>query len=580
MPPLEKSTSSSSPFTKAHDAVASYPICLVTGGSGYIGSHTVLELLGAGVAVVVLDNLVNSHMESLCRVYRIAEYERKLAGQENVPPLFFHCVDLRDKQAVIDVFAFWQEPTTASKAKPIDVAEVALRRTYSMKEYNLVLSKRPKPLPSTTDPTRHGKVTSVVHFAALKAVGESVSKPLEYYENNIGGLLNLLQAMKAHNVKEMVFSSSAVVYGAGKEANISEDAVQVGGKGPGAGLITNPYGRSKWMAEEILNDCCIADAELRVTSLRYFNPTGSHPSGLIGEDPKGTPNNIVPVILQAYQRRRSKVYIFGSGYDTQDGTGVRDYIHVSDLAKGHLAALRKIDPSATPPTVPGLTDSPQQDLPRYNVYNLGTGHGYSVLEILDAFSQACGVEIPFTISGPRTGDLGTVTASTKRAQTELEWEADFGIQDMCRDVYNWAEENPRGYEQLRRFSAAIASQDPEMLRRASIDPQALRNASVSAGLFKSEEDIGKFMKNVARTTRKESAFGEMMRKMSVMFTNESIPEDEGEDHESSGQTVAAPVVPPKWDVFGKTWQTDSIFSSRENPPLIEEPEDRDPLSSH
>lgn len=405
MPSAIGSSLQPSHTSKGHAAVESYPICLVTGGSGYIGSYTVLELLNAGLAVVVIDNLANSHMEALCRVYRIAEYERKLLSGDKVPPLFFHQVDLRDKQSVLGVFAYWQDHAAVQRTTvvPVNISEASRKRSYTLKKYKLDTSRRPKPLPSANDPSRHGKIDSVIHFAALKAVGGSVAMPLEYYENNISGLLNLLSAMKVHNVKEMGFSSSAVVYGTGKEANISEDAVQVGGKGTGAGLVINPYGRSKWMAEEILNDCCIADLEPHVTSLRCFNPTGSHPSGLIGEDPKGTPNNIVPVILQAYQRRWSKVYVFGSSYNTQDGTGVRDYIHVSDLAKGHLAALRKLDPAAEDPSIT-ISAEAQQSEPHYAVYNLGTGHGYSVLEILKAFSQACGVDVPFQISGSRAGD--------------------------------------------------------------------------------------------------------------------------------------------------------------------------------
>ncbi|KEQ65807.1 UDP-glucose 4-epimerase, partial [Aureobasidium melanogenum CBS 110374] len=381
---------------------------LVTGGAGYIGSHTVLELLNAGVAVVVIDNLCNSHMESLCRVHYIARTEsQRLQQSEAVPPIFLHQADIRSTRAMNQVFEFWHQ--------------------------------------QTKDSSTWGKITAVIHFAALKAVGESITKPIEYYENNVAALVILLKAMKAHAVNVLIFSSSAVVYGVGHEAGITEETVQVAGKGTGGGLLTNPYGRSKWMSEEIINDCCVADPNFHAISLRYFNPTGSHPSGLIGEDPKGTPNNIVPVILQAYQRRRSRVHVFGSNYDTSDGTGVRDYIHVSDLAMGHLAALRKA--TKQPDPVPEGEEPYSQDaIINYNVYNLGTGRGYSVLEIIKAFSNAAGTSIPFTVGEARAGDLGTVTASPEKAASDLDWRAEFDLQDMCRDVFNWAAANPTGYE--------------------------------------------------------------------------------------------------------------------------------------
>ncbi|KEQ96515.1 hypothetical protein AUEXF2481DRAFT_58246, partial [Aureobasidium subglaciale EXF-2481] len=378
---------------------------LVTGGAGYIGSHTVLELLNVGVAAVVIDNLCNSHVESLCRVHYIARTEaRRLDQARIVPPIFFHQVDIRDTKAMNQVFD-----------------------------------------PQVKEPSNCGKITAVIHFAALKAVGESITKPLEYYENNVAALVVLLKAMKRHDVGVLIFSSSAVVYGVGHEAGITEDTVQVAGKGSGGGLLTNPYGRSKWMSEEIINDYCIADPNFYAISLRYFNPTGSHPSGLIGEDPKGTPNNIVPVILQAYQRRRSRVHVFGSNYDTSDGTGVRDYIHVNDLAMGHLAALRKA--TKQPDSGPEGEEVDGQDpASNYNVYNLGTGRGYSVLEIINAFSNAAGASIPFTVGEARAGDLGTVTASPDKAASDLDWRAEFDLQDMCRDVFNWAAANPTGYE--------------------------------------------------------------------------------------------------------------------------------------
>lgn len=337
----------------------------------------------------------------------------------------------------------------------------------------------------TTKPETFGKIACVIHFAALKAVGESLSMPLEYYEVNVSGLVIMLKAMGAHNVNTFVFSSSAVVYGKGHGEAITEEAVQIAGMGNGGGLLTNPYGRTKWMCEEIINDFCASNNKFHATALRYFNPTGAHPSGLIGENPKGTPDNIVPVILQAYERRRIKVQVFGSSYDTPDGTGVRDYIHVSDLAKGHLAALRKAvtdqfaDQEAHVVPTPGT---------QYHVYNLGTGRGYSVLEIIAAFSKAAGTEVPFAMGEARAGDLGTVTAAAGKAATELDWTAEFDIQDMCRDVYNWASSNPGGYEKLRRLSTMSGESAKEM-----------RRVSVATHLFENDEEFDTSMNNTARS---------------------------------------------------------------------------------
>jgi len=483
-------------------AIASFPVCLVTGGAGYIGSHTVLELLTAGFAVVVVDNLCNSHLESLCRVYAIAktEFEKVELGARPVPPIFFHKVDIRDANRLNQVFSFWQDEqaTLEPNWMPIDVAQMTAKRTYPMLDYSIDPAKRSQITPLALQPASHGRISSVIHFAALKAVGESLSKPLDYYETNITGLLNLLKAVQSGGVGIFVFSSSAVVYGKGHEAGITEETVQVAGQGNGGGLLTNPYGRSKWMSEEIINDYCLANPEFHATSLRYFNPTGSHPSGLIGEDPKGTPNNIVPVIMQAYERRRSRVHVFGSSYDTADGTGVRDYIHVSDLAKGHLAALRKA--TSQPSEKTDMTTSSLDPASNYNVYNLGTGRGYSVLEIIKAFSTAAGSDIPFTISDPRPGDLGTVTASADKAATELDWRAEFDIQDMCRDVFNWASSNPGGYEKLRRMSNMSVS-----------DPNALRKASIASGLFEDGVDFDSFMNNKTTST--------FIRKLSMSMSN-------------------------------------------------------------
>lgn len=553
-------SATAAPIAASAKHVAAFPIILVTGGSGYIGSHTVLDILNSGCAVVVIDNLGNSHMESLCRVHYIAkrEYERRGLDPDSVPPLFFHRADIRDRKSIMDIFQLWQAPETQNKRRPVPV-DVGLlaREKYAMKEYSMNNRKEPVPLPITRDPSAFGKIISVVHFAALKAVGESIQKPLEYYENNISGLINLLQAMAEHKIKNLVFSSSAVVYGTGKEMNISEDSVQVGGKGTGAGLVTNPYGRSKWMAEEILNDCCFADPEFHAISLRYFNPTGSHPSGLIGEDPKGIPNNIVPVILQAYQRRRSKVYVFGSNYDTSDGTGVRDYIHVGDLAGGHLAALRKLLPGDTTRKSISSSISDSSEVrdpePNYRVYNLGTGQGYSVLDIIKAFSSVCGTEIPFAISDARPGDLGTVTADASKAEQELDWHAEFDLQDMCRDVYNWAAENPAGYERLRRLSA-IASKDPVAVRKASVDAGLLGSKSTSS--------LTELLNGMASVVTRKASFSGMIRKLSTMDLNVESMSTLLEVDESEDEKVAphfAMVSNPEWSMFGESWTSHAGF---------------------
>lgn len=485
-------------------SASTYPICLVTGGAGYIGSHTVLELLTAGFAVVVIDNLCNSHVESLNRVHYIARTEFEKSGDTSrpVPPIFFHRVDIRDAQRTNEVFAFWSDPkaTLDPEWLPIDVGAVVAKKAYPTLEYKIDTKKRTQPSPLMSRLDAHGKIACVIHFAALKAVGESLSLPLEYYETNVAGLLILLKAMKANKVNTFVFSSSAVVYGMGHGEAISEEAVQIAGKGNGGGLLTNPYGRTKWMSEEIINDFCVANPNFHATSLRYFNPTGAHSSGLIGENPKGTPNNIVPVILQAYERRRSRVQVFGSSYDTPDGTGVRDYIHVSDLAKGHLAALRKAVHDQSERPANQIKSAPNAPGALYHVYNLGTGRGYSVLEIIQAFSKAAGTDVPYSIGSARAGDLGTVTASPDKAATELDWTAEFDLQDMCRDVYNWAAANPGGYEKLRRLSVL-----------SGLSGSQLRKASIASHLFESEDEFDNFMGNTAASLHSQSP-----RKQSVV----------------------------------------------------------------
>lgn len=548
---------------KCKTTAAAFPICLVTGGAGYIGSHTVLELLTAGFAVVVIDNLCNSHLESLCRVHHIVskEFERCGDNSRPVPPILFHKVDIRDAHSVNAVFSFWQNAKAALEPEllPIDVAAMVAKKAYPMLEYKIDATKRSQITPLAHRAETHGKIVSVIHFAALKAVGESISKPLDYYDTNITGLLVILRAIEQNNINTFVFSSSAVVYGQGHEAGITEDTVQVAGQGSGGGLLTNPYGRSKWISEEIINDFCVAHPNFHATSLRYFNPTGAHPSGLIGEDPKGTPNNIVPVIMQAYSRRRSRVHVFGSNYDTADGTGVRDYIHVSDLAKGHLAALRKAvadtmenpvdrSPSQSPtsPTFP--THVPGAN---YHAYNLGTGRGYSVLEIIKAFSTAAGTSVPFTVDAARPGDLGTVTASPDKASTELDWKAEFDLQDMCEDVFNWAAANPGGYEVLRRMSTLSG------LSGGSADH--LRRASVASSLFESEEDYNNFVMNTAYQLSNKSngssrpgsvrlsVSGASMGAALARFRNLSISSGGSEEDKSS---ASSPTVPR----FNVTWE--------------------------
>lgn len=333
---------------------------LVTGGAGYIGSHTCVELLNAGYEVVVVDNLSNSSEESLRRV-------EKLTGKAAK----FYKADVLDKTALEEVFS---------------------------KE----------------------KIDSVIHFAALKAVGESVAKPLEYYHNNITGTLILCDVMRNHGVKNIVFSSSATVYGDPAFVPITEDCPK--------GLITNPYGQTKSMMEQILTDLHVADPEWNVVLLRYFNPIGAHKSGIIGEDPKGIPNNLVPYIAQVAVGKLACLGVFGDDYDTPDGTGVRDYIHVVDLAIGHVKALKKIQEKA------GVC-----------IYNLGTGHGYSVLDVVKAYEKASNRNIKYEIKLRRAGDIAQCYADPAKAKNELGWVAERGIEEMCEDSWRWQSENPDGY---------------------------------------------------------------------------------------------------------------------------------------
>lgn len=333
---------------------------LVTGGAGYIGSHTCVELLNEGYEVVVVDNLYNASEKALERVEQITGKKVK-----------FYKVDLLDKEALAEVFD---------------------------KE----------------------DIESVIHFAGLKAVGESVAKPLEYYHNNMTGTFNLCDVMRNHGVKNSVFSSSATVYGDPAFVPITEECPK--------GKITNPYGQTKGMLEQVLTDLNVADPEWNVVLLRYFNPIGAHESGLIGEDPKGIPNNLVPYIAQVAVGKLQALGVFGNDYDTPDGTGVRDYIHVVDLAKGHVKAIEKLKKKE------GVS-----------IYNLGTGKGYSVLDVLHAFEKACGKELPYVIKPRRPGDIATCYADPTKAKNELGWVAEKGIEEMCADSWRWQSSNPNGY---------------------------------------------------------------------------------------------------------------------------------------
>ena len=335
---------------------------LVCGGAGYIGSHTCVELLEAGYDIIVADNLCNSSEESLRRV-------AKITGKE-VP---FIKTELCSEDEVDALFA------------------------------------------------RNPGIDSVIHFAGLKAVGESVAKPLEYYSNNLISTLYLLRAMRKHGVKNFVFSSSATVYGDPASVPIREDFP--------TGGTTNPYGTTKLFQEKMLMDICAADPTLNVALLRYFNPIGAHESGLIGEDPNGIPNNLVPYIAKVAVGQLEKVHVYGNDYPTPDGTGVRDYIHVVDLAKGHVAALKKLDTGC------GAF-----------VCNLGTGKGYSVLDVLHAYEKACGRALPYVFEARRPGDIAACYADPTRAREELGWEATLGIEEMCASSWKWQSANPNGYK--------------------------------------------------------------------------------------------------------------------------------------
>ena len=337
---------------------------LVTGGCGFIGSHTVVKLLEGGYQVVIVDDLSNASERVLDRIDQIV-------GPEAAERLSFYRADVNDREALDVIFD-------------------------------------------------ENDVDAVIHFAGFKAVGESVQRPIEYYANNIGNTLTLVDAMRDHGVKSIIFSSSATVYGDPDALPLTEDCP----KKP----ATNPYGWTKWMIEEILRSLTIADPEWDVVLLRYFNPIGAHPSGLMGEDPKGIPNNLLPYVAQVAVGKREAVHVFGDDYDTPDGTGVRDYIHVVDLARGHVAALGWMEGKH------GV-----------EIFNLGTGKGSSVLDVVRAFSAACGKDLPYVIEPRRPGDVTANWADCTKAREEMGWVAERGIDEMCRDSWNWQSHNPDGY---------------------------------------------------------------------------------------------------------------------------------------
>ena len=341
---------------------------LVTGGAGFIGSHTVVQLLEGGYQVVIVDDLSNSSAVAVDRV-------KTIVGDEAAKNLTFYEANVLDRDAMNKIFDTHQ-------------------------------------------------IDRVIHFAGFKAVGESVSKPVEYYHNNIENTLVLIDVMRNHGCKSIIFSSSSTVYGDPDNPPVTEEDP----KKP----ATNPYGWTKWMIEQILMDVHTADPEWDVVLLRYFNPIGAHKSGLIGEDPNGIPNNLMPYIAKVAVGKLEKVHVFGNDYPTPDGTGVRDYIHVVDLARGHVCAIRKLETGC------GLF-----------ICNLGTGKGYSVLDVIHAFSKACGKEIPYVIDPRRPGDIAECYADPTKAKNELGWVAEYGIEEMCADSWNWQKNNPDGYHTVK-----------------------------------------------------------------------------------------------------------------------------------
>lgn len=347
---------------------------LVAGGAGYIGSHTCVELLNAGYDVVIADNLSNSKKTVIDRIRKLTGCE---LGSENENRIRFYHVDIRDGNMLNSLF------------------EEELMNAYDI----------------------DGGIDAVINFAGAKAVGESVERPLDYYENNVGGAIELAKAMKRSGVKNLIFSSSATVYGTPDKMPITEDFA-VGG-------ITNPYGQTKAMIEQILIDLQVSDPAWNITLLRYFNPIGAHESGMIGEDPKGIPNNLVPYVAQVAVGKMDHVRVFGDDYPTEDGTGIRDYIHVVDLAKAHVAAL--------------------QAMTGIRIYNLGTGQGSSVLDVIHSYEKACGKKLPYKIYDRRPGDAAVSYCDASKAYRELGWKAEKNLDDMCADSWRWQSNNPDGY---------------------------------------------------------------------------------------------------------------------------------------
>ncbi len=335
---------------------------LVTGGCGYIGSHTAIELLNNNYEVILADNLYNSSEKVLDRIKEISKKD-----------VVFENIDFTDKNATSNLFK------------------------------------------------KHNNITSVIHFAAYKAVGESVEKPLEYYQNNIVSTLNVLEAMKEYGVHNFVFSSSATVYGDAKEVPVNENSFSL--------IANSPYGWTKVMIEQILRDIVYGDKHFNAILLRYFNPIGAHPSGLIGEDPNGIPNNLIPYVAQVAIGKLKEINVFGDDYNTPDGTGVRDYIHVVDLAKGHVSAIKKLEKDT------GIF-----------TYNLGTGNGYSVLEVIKAYEKACKKSLAYKITPRRAGDVASLYANPQKALDELGWKTEYSIDEMCAHSWNWQSKNPNGYK--------------------------------------------------------------------------------------------------------------------------------------
>ncbi|KAK6622297.1 hypothetical protein RUM44_002108 [Polyplax serrata] len=343
---------------------------LVTGGAGFVGAHTVIPMLNHGYNVIVLDNLVNAFLEASAKKPEALKRVEQITGRE----VTFYNVDIKDSEAL-----------------------------------SLIFQKH--------------SIDCIIHFAALKAVGESCEKPLEYYKNNVIGSINLLEAMKEHNVRKLVYSSSATIYGTPKTLPIREDH-------PTGQNITNPYGKTKFVVEEMMKDLCNSDGSWSIISLRYFNPVGAHSSGQLGEDPMGIPNNLMPYISKVAVGKLDKLKVFGKDYNTHDGTGERDYIHIEDLADGHLKALNKLEKSS------GLG---------FKAYNLGTGNGYTVLEVIETFKKVSGRDIKYEIVGRRTGDIDSSYADASLAQKELHWSAKRNLVDMCFDTWRWQSQNPNGF---------------------------------------------------------------------------------------------------------------------------------------